>query len=380
MANHRQAVLALEDGFVQVGESIGAPGWTGGEVVFTTSLTGYQEVLSDPSYRGQIVVMAYPLIGNYGFSDAGLESSGPQAAGFVVRWGAPASGASEAQRRGAQAGRDPRGDAAVEYNGLHAYLRERGIVGIAGTDTRRLVRHLRTGGVRRGIISTEDESHGDLVARARELPDLGEVDLVAQVSTPEAVRYPSDGPRIAVLDCGVKQGIVNNLRVRGCDVTVLPHNATAHAIRATGAQGLVITNGPGDPARLQSIADEVRAVWEEMPVMGICLGHQILAIAAGARTFKLPFGHRGSNHPVRDETTGRVAVTTQNHGFAVDEASLEGSGLEVTHHNLHDGTVEGMRHQRLPIFSIQFHPEGRPGPQDSAYLFDRFLEMVRPRD
>ncbi|MGH2406410.1 MAG: glutamine-hydrolyzing carbamoyl-phosphate synthase small subunit [bacterium] len=355
-------VLALEDGFVQVGESIGAAGWTGGEVVFTTSLTGYQEVLSDPSYRGQIVVMAYPLIGNYGFSDAGLESHHPQAAGFVVRWGAPAA-------------EDP----ASGDIGLDAYLRASGIVGIAGIDTRRLVRHLRTGGVRRGIISTETESHGDLVARARALPDLGEVDLVAQVSTPQVVRHPGDGLRIAVLDCGVKQGIVNNLRARGCDVTVLPHDATTEAIQATGAQGLVITNGPGDPSRLQSIAGEVRGLWEEIPIMGICLGHQILAIAAGARTFKLPFGHHGSNHPVRDETTGKVAITTQNHGYAVDEPSLKGTGFEVTHHNLHDGTVEGMRHLDLPIFSVQFHPEGRPGPQDSAHLFDRFLQMVRER-
>jgi len=346
-----QAVLVLDDGLVQVGESIGATGWAGGEVVFTTSLVGYQEVLSDPSFRGQIVVMAYPLIGNYGFSDAGLESSRPQVAGFIVRWSAP--------------------------DGLDAYLRAWGLVGIAGVDTRRLVRHLRTGGVRRGIISTEDESHGDLVARARALPDLGEVDLVAQVSTSEIIRWPSDGPRIAVLDCGVKQSIVSNLRERGCDVTVFPHDTTAEAIRTAGTQGLVITNGPGDPARLQAIAGEVRALWEEMPIMGVCLGHQILAIAAGARTFKLPFGHRGSNHPVRDEVTGVVVITTQNHGYAVDEASLAGTDFEVTHHNLHDGTVEGMCHHRLPVFSVQYHPEGRPGPQDSVHLFDRFLALVR---
>ncbi len=358
-----RAVLALDDGLVLTGEAIGATGSAGGEVVFTTSLTGYQEVLSDPSYRGQIVVMAYPLIGNYGFSDAGLESHRPQAAGFVVRWAAPgpAVGASEREVGG----------------GLDAYLRVWNLVGIAGIDTRRLVRHLRTGGVRRGVVTTDDESPGDLLVRARAVPDLGELDLVAQVSTPEIVRWPGEGPRIAVLDCGVKQGIVNNLRARGCEVIVFPHDATADAIRAEGPAGLVITNGPGDPARLQGIAGEVRGLWDEMPVMGICLGHQILGIAAGATTFKLPFGHRGSNHPVRDETTGRVAITTQNHGYAVDEASLDGTGFEVTHHNLHDGTVEGMRHGRLPIFSVQYHPEGRPGPKDSTVLFDRFLEMVR---
>ena len=221
--------------------------------------------------------------------------------------------------------------------------------------------------------------YGDLIARARALPDLGEVDLVAQVSTPEVLRWPADGPRIAVLDCGVKQGIVHHLRARGCDVRVFPHDTEAGAIRASGTQGLVVTNGPGDPARLGAIAREVASLWEESPVMGICLGHQILAIAAGAATFKLPFGHRGSNHPVRDETTGRVAITTQNHGYAVDEASLAGTGFEVTHHNLHDGTVEGMRHRHLPVVSVQYHPEGRPGPQDSAHLFDRFLKMVRAR-
>jgi carbamoyl-phosphate synthase small subunit len=182
-----------------------------------------------------------------------------------------------------------------------------------------------------------------------------------------------------VLDCGAKQGIVRHLRTRGCEVILFPHNTTSATVRAAEPDGLVVTNGPGDPARLGGIAAEVRSLWEAMPVMGICLGHQILAIAAGAATFKLPFGHRGSNHPVRDETTGRVAITTQNHGYAVDEASLAGSGFEVTHHNLHDGTVEGMRHRRLPVFSVQYHPEGRPGPQDSTDLFDRFVTMVRDR-
>jgi carbamoyl-phosphate synthase small subunit len=354
-----QATLALEDGLSLTGDALGAAGTTGGEVVFTTSLTGYQEVLSDPSYRGQIVVMAYPLIGNYGFSGSGLESAAPQAAGFVVRWAAPGSG---------QPGDD-----------LHAYLAAHDIVAIAGVDTRRLVRHLREGGVRRGIITTDVESPGDLIARARAVPDLGEIDLVAQVSTREVIRHAGDGPRIAVLDCGVKQGIVNQLRARGCEVAVFPHDAAAAAIRAVEPAGLIISNGPGDPARLQSIAAEVCALWETVPVMGICLGHQILAIAAGGSTFKLPFGHRGSNHPVRDETTGRVAITTQNHGYAVDEASLAGTGFEVTHHNLHDGTVEGMRHRHLPVFAVQYHPEGRPGPQDSTALFDRFLTMVRAR-
>ncbi len=354
-----RATLALDDGLVLAGEAIGAAGSAGGEAVFTTGPTGYQEVLSDPSYRGQIVVMAYPLIGNYGFDEAHLESHRPQAAGFVVRWAAPG------------AGRD--GD----DRGLDAYLRAWGVVGIAGVDTRRLVRHLRTGGVRRGLITTDEGPPGSLVARARALPDLGELDLVEQVSTREVVHWPGGGLCIAVLDCGAKQGIIRQLRARDCEVVLVPHTTPAPAIRDARPAGLIITNGPGDPARLRGVAAEVRALWDEMPVMGICLGHQILAIAAGAKTYKMPFGHRGSNHPVRDETTGRVAITTQNHGYAVDEASLAGTGFRVTHRNLHDGTVEGMRHRRLPIMSVQYHPEGRPGPRDSAGLFDRFLQMVR---
>lgn len=353
----RPARLVLDDGQVFEGEALGAPGWTGGEVVFTTSMTGYQEVLSDPSYCGQIVVMAYPLVGNYGFADEALEASRPHVAGFVVHWAAP--------------GAETAGRAALD-----AYLRAWGVVGLAGVDTRRLVRHLRAGGVRRGVIATDGAALADLLARARALPDLGDLDLVARVSTREVVRYPADGPRIAVLDCGVKQGIIRQLRARGCDVTVFPHTAGAQEIAAAGAAGLVVSNGPGDPARLGAIAREVAALWDAMPVMGICLGHQLLALAAGARTFKLRFGHRGSNHPVRDEGTGRVAITTQNHGYAVDEATLAGTGFQVTHRNLHDGTVEGMRHCRLPVFSVQYHPEGRPGPQDSTALFDRFLAMV----
>jgi len=353
-----RATLVLDDGLILTGESVGAVGEAGGEVVFTTSLTGYQEVLTDPSYRGQIVVMAYPLIGNYGFDEAWLESGRPQAAGFVVRWAAPGQGGGPA-------------------DGLDAYLRAWGVVGIAEVDTRRLVRHLRAGGVCRGLITTDDASPGELLARVRALPHLEELDLVSEVSTREVIRWPGEGPRIAVLDCGVKQGIVHHLRARGCEVVIFPHDAPASTIREVAPAGLVVSNGPGDPARLGTIAAEVSALWTQTPVLGICLGHQILAIAAGAKTFKLPFGHRGSNHPVRDETTGRVAMTTQNHGYAVEEASLVGTGFDVTHRNLHDGTVEGMRHRRLPVFSVQYHPEGRPGPRDSAHLFDRFLWMVR---
>jgi carbamoyl-phosphate synthase small subunit len=363
-----RATLALEDGLVVTGEAIGAAGSSGGEVVFTTSMTGYQEVLTDPSYRGQIVVMAYPLVGNYGIEDRWRESERPHLAGFAVRWASP----------GTEDGTPDRGGTVGVGSrcALDAYLQRWGICGIAGIDTRRLVRHLRAVGVRRGILTTDEASPSDLVARARAVPDLGDRDLVAEVSTSQIVRWPGGGPRIAVLDCGAKYGIVDHLRARGCEVVVVPHDTPAEVIRMERPAGLVISNGPGDPARLGSIAAEVGALWGALPIMGICLGHQLLAIAAGARTFKLPFGHRGSNHPVRDETTGRVAITTQNHGYAVDESSLAGTGFEVTHRNLHDGTVEGMRHRRLPIVSVQYHPEGRPGPLDSTHLFDRFLQMV----
>jgi carbamoyl-phosphate synthase small subunit len=375
-----RATLALDDGLLLGGEAVGAAGLAGGEVVFTTSPTGYQEVLTDPSYRGQIVVMAYPLIGNYGFDEAWAESTRPQAAGFVVRWAAPGSGAGTPGEGALGVGCEPGARADRRRDGgLDAYLREHGLVGIAGVDTRRLVRHLRACGVRRGVIAAADTPPDLLVARARALPDLAEQNLVAQVSTRRVVRWPGPGPHIAVLDCGVKMGIVHSLRSRGCRVTVFPYDAPAWAILGSGAEGLVISNGPGDPARLRPVARQIRALWEAMPVLGICLGHQILAVAASAATYKLPFGHRGSNHPVYDRTSGRTAITTQNHGYAVDEDSLAGTGFQVTHHNLHDGTVEGMRHRRLPVFSVQYHPEGRPGPQDSRFLFDRFLDMVRAR-
>lgn len=353
--------VVLEDGAVFVGRAIGARGSAGGEVVFTTAMTGYEEVLSDPSYRGQIVTMAYPLIGNYGVSEAAWESYQPHVAGFVV------------------------GEAADRPHHWHAdrtlasALAHWGIVGIADVDTRRLVRHLRTRGLKRGVISTEDVPDQALAARAGALPDIGDLDLVGEVSVRTVERHPGPGPRVAVLDCGVKRGIIEHLRRRGCEVWLLPHRTTAAEMLDLEPAGVVLSPGPGDPKNLAHQVEQVRRLWDRVPIFGICLGHQIIARAAGAETFKLPYGHRGSNHPVKDLETGRVYVTTQNHGYAVDEASLDSSELVVTHRNLNDGTVEGLRHRRLPIVSVQYHPEGRPGPHDSGYLFDQWMAMLAAR-
>ncbi len=356
-----RARLALEDGMVLAGRAIGARGWTGGEVVFTTAMTGYEEVLSDPSYRGQVVTMAYPLIGNYGISGDAWESHRLHIAGFIV-------GEAADRPHHWRGGRT-----------LAAALAHWQIVGIAGLDTRLLVRHLRTHGLKRGVISTEDAaevSDAALIARAQALPDIGTLDLVGEVSTEAAQHYPGPGPRVAVLDCGVKRGIIDNLKRRGCDVWVLPHRTTAEEILDLRPAGVVLSPGPGDPKNLPHQVAQVQRLWDRLPLFGICLGHQLIGRAAGGGTFKLPYGHRGSNHPVKDLESGRVYVTTQNHGYAVDEASLDVAEVVVTHRNLNDGTVEGLRHRRLPIVSVQYHPEGRPGPHDSGYLFDRWMAMI----
>jgi len=354
-----RARIALEDGLVLAGRAIGASGWAGGEVVFTTAMTGYQEILSDPSYEGQVVTMAYPLIGNYGVNGEAWESSRPHVAGFVV---------------GEAAGRPNHWRSEGSLTTLLARCE---VVGIAGVDTRCLVRHLRTHGLQRGVVSSEDAPDADLVARARALPDIGALDLVGRVSTPHVQHHTGPGPRVAVLDCGVKWGIVENLRRRGCDTWVLPHRTSAEEILDLRPAGLVLSPGPGDPKMLGHQVAQVRRLWERLPIFGICLGHQLIGRAAGAETFKLPYGHRGSNQPVKDLERGRVCVTTQNHGYAVDEAALDPDVI-VTHRNLNDGTVEGLRHRRLPIISVQYHPEGRPGPLDSAYLFEQWMSMIAP--
>jgi carbamoyl-phosphate synthase small subunit len=349
------ASLVLEDGTVFDGVRIGAAGGSSGEVVFTTSMTGYQEVISDPSYRGQIVVMAYPLIGNYGFSPQAWEAAGPHVAGFVVR----------------EAASTPSHHRAVSES-LDGFLARHGVVGLTGVDTRRLVRHLRSRGLQRGVIVAESGPHA--VAAAQAVPPLAEQDLVGQVSRREPLVLPGRGPRVALVDCGVKFGIVNALRHRGCEVVLLPHTVTNDEIDRCRPACVVLSNGPGDPAVLHRTIATVREALTRYPVMGICLGHQILALALGGRTYKLRFGHRGSNHPVKDSATGRIMITTQNHGYAVDAALP--AEVELTHVNLNDGTVEGLRHRFLPALSVQFHPEGRPGPTDAEFLYDRFLALI----
>ncbi|MDR7435082.1 MAG: glutamine-hydrolyzing carbamoyl-phosphate synthase small subunit [Armatimonadota bacterium] len=352
-----KAILALEDGTTFVGEPLGKLGIARGEVVFTTSMTGYQEVLSDPSYRGQIVVMTYPLIGNYGVSEDAWEAPEIHVAGFVVReptvpshWKA--------------------------VSDLHSTLRARGIVGISGVDTRRLVLHLRTKGLMRGVIGPSLYPPQELVSMARAIPHIGAQGLVEEVSPLHPQHFPGDGPRIALLDCGVKRGILSALQVRGCEVWCVPPRMPAQEILGFNPDGIVISNGPGDPARLVDVAREVGHLLEKKPVLGICLGHQLVALAMGARTYKMKFGHRGSNHPVEWVGRGKVLITTQNHGFAVEEETLP-KEVEVSFRHLHDGTVEGLRHRRLPVLTTQFHPEGRPGPRDAEGVYDLFLDMVR---
>lgn len=348
--------LVLEDGSVFPGVRLGAaPVDAGGEVVFTTSMTGYQEVLSDPSYRGQIVVMAYPLIGNYGISAEGWESEGPHVAGFVVRDACPVPSHHGNERS------------------LEDLLDASGVAGLAGVDTRRLVRHLRTNGLRRGVIVNEPSPAA--VARTLAIPPTSAQDLVGQVSRKTPTVLPGSGSRIALIDCGVKRGIVDALRRRGCEIILLPHAVSSGEVASFEPDAVLVSNGPGDPAVLTRTIETVRGLLGSVPLMGICLGHQILALALGGRTYKMKFGHRGSNQPVFEAAGGRVMITTQNHGYAVDP-DLPGA-VEVTHLNLNDGTVEGIRHRELPAWSVQFHPEGRPGPRDAEFLYDWFLASLR---
>lgn len=349
----------LEDGTEIRGTTFGATGISLGEVVFNTGMTGYQEVLTDPSYCGQIVTMTYPLIGNYGINEEDYESFQPYVKGFLVREWCEAPSHWRSVRT------------------VEEYLRDHGIIGLAEIDTRALTRHLRRNGTMRGVITTLDTPTASLVETARGWQSSG---LVAQVTTQAPYTLGGKGPHVVLVDYGVKQNIIRSLVAFGCRVTVVPAWYDARRILELLPDGILLSNGPGDPAGVPGAQETVRALAACKPVFGICLGHQILGLALGGRTFKLKFGHRGVNHPVKDLVTGRSYITTQNHGYAIDPASLAGTGLEVTHVNLNDGTVEGMSHADLPVFSVQHHPEACPGPEDSRYLFSRFIGLMGGRE
>jgi carbamoyl-phosphate synthase small subunit len=373
-----KAVLVLENGIWYDGESVGAPGEAGGEVVFNTSMTGYQEVLTDPSYAGQIVTMTCPEIGNYGVTSQDGESRAPQVAGFIVRDESPI--ASNWRAEGT----------------LREFLVRHGIVAISDIDTRALTRVLRSSGVMRGIIATGEVDPRPLIDKARDVAPMEGSDLVLGVTCDAPFDWrPEESPldefavppqhraarplRIAAYDFGMKWNILRRFTAYGCDVRVFPATASADELLAIDPDGIFLSNGPGDPAALgYAIRNAGRLVEADVPIFGICLGHQILSLAMGGRTYKLKFGHRGANHPVKELESGKVEITTQNHGFAVDSESLPPE-IKVTHVNLYDGTVEGLRHTEKPVFCVQYHPEAAPGPHDADYLFKQFLEVMERR-
>ncbi|MFM7152013.1 MAG: glutamine-hydrolyzing carbamoyl-phosphate synthase small subunit [Gemmataceae bacterium] len=365
------AKLALEDGTIFTGRCFGASGEAFGEIVFNTSMTGYQEILTDPSYTGQIVCMSYPLIGNYGVNEQDQESAGPHVEGFIVRENSRISSNYRASMQ------------------LEEYLRKHQIVGIEGIDTRALVRRLRVRGAMMGVISSTDLDGHSLVQKARNGPNIVGRDLVREVvpsgpshwnegfNSPLA-NYLPEQPQtkhVVALDFGMKQNILRCLVQVGCKVTVLPGTSTAEEVKAHKPDGIFLSNGPGDPEPLTYAINTIRELVGYKPMFGICLGHQLLGLALGAKTFKLKFGHRGANQPVINHLSNKVEITTQNHGFAVRLDDLP-ADLETTHLNLNDGTLEGMRHRHLPIFSVQYHPEASAGPHDSTYLFQQFHQQM----
>ena len=359
------AHLVLEDGSVYEGVAFGAQVSTHGEVVFSTSMTGYQEMLTDPSFAGQIVVPTYPLIGNYGINERDFESRRVQVAGFAVREHSTAP------------------SHALSTTTLDDFLRDQGVTGISGIDTRAVTRRLRTHGVMMGAIAV-GESPTEALERLRDLPGYGDLDFVKRVTTARPYEWTQPLPgteagegryRVLVDDCGLKYNILRELRTRGCEVGAMPATASAEEIMARKPDGVVLSPGPGDPERIDYAVETAKGLVGRVPIFGICLGNQVIGRAFGGRTFKLKFGHRGANHPVKDLATGRVHITAQNHGYAVDPDGLP-SELEVSHVSLNDGTVEGLRHRSLPVMTIQYHSEASPGPRDNEYLFDEFLRMV----
>jgi carbamoyl-phosphate synthase small subunit len=373
------ATLVLEDGTVFRGRSFGATGEVVAEIIFHTGMTGYQEVLTDPSYRGQMVVMTYPLIGNYGVNELDQESTRPQVSGFIIKELSRAASNWRSQE------------------GLHDYLARHGILGIEGIDTRACVLHLRQQGAMRAVISTERHDVKRLVAACKAAPTMEGLNLVYDVTAEESFKFsensalaelnrvigvrdnaPQSGAlpaHVVAYDYGVKRNILNQLFDQGFTVTVVPARTTAEQVMALKPDGVFLSNGPGDPAALPEIVDNVKQLIGQVPIFGICLGHQLLALANGARTYKLKFGHHGANHPVKDLLTQRVEITSQNHGFCVDAATLPKTA-SITHTNLNDGTVEGFEDEQNKYFAVQYHPEASPGPHDSGYLFRRFREWI----
>lgn len=370
----KKALLVIEDGTVFEGLAFGAQGEAYGEVVFNTSMTGYQEILTDPSYNGQIVTMTYPEIGNYGVNSEDVESRRPFLKGLVVKeyWETPSNWRSE--------------------KSLSDYLSENGVLGIQAIDTRKLTRIIRTDGAQKAVISTVDDNPDSLLKKVRSSQGIVGVDLVTEVSCDEPyswdegtgewrphledVEARKENFKVVAYDFGLKHNILRKLKDHGCEVTTVPSRTPPHEVLALDPDGVFLSNGPGDPAAVSYAVESVGALIGKKPIFGICLGHQILSLALGGSTYKLKFGHRGANQPVKDLKTGKVEITSQNHGFAVEEGSL-GEDIEVTHINLNDNTVEGIRHKKHPAFSVQYHPEASPGPHDSSYLFEEFIESMR---
>ncbi len=355
----KESILALEDGLVFRGTSFGDEGEAYGEVVFNTSMTGYQEILTDPSYKGQMVCMTYPLIGNYGVNKEDVESRHPFVEGFIVK---------EVSRiySNWRASED-----------LGSYLKRNHIIGIEGIDTRALTKHLREEGAKKGVISTLDLDEKSLVRKAADSPGLIGRDLIKEVMCRKSYDWNKTGKfRVVAMDSGIKHNILRNLEKRHCRVRVVPATAVKEEILSFKPHGLFLSNGPGDPEALPYIVSAVKSLMGELPIFGICLGHQILGQAFGGKTFKMKFGHHGGNQPVMDLKSRGVAITAQNHGFAVDMDSIRDRHVRLTHVNLNDRTCEGMEHTKLPIFSVQYHPEAAPGPHDATYHFDRFIDMM----
>lgn len=367
----KKAILALEDGLWFSGESFGAEGESFGEVVFNTGLTGYQEILTDPSYKGQMVCMTYPHIGNYGINEADVESSRPWVEGFIVKELSPVASNYRSEMT------------------LDQYLKKFNILGIQGIDTRKLVRHLRTVGAKKAVISTRELDPKKLVKMAKKSSGIEGIDLVSQVTCAQPFEFEAVIPeefswgdtrkkrfQIVAVDSGIKWNILRKLNQHGFKIQVVPATATADTILAYQPDGVFLSNGPGDPAAVKYLVETVRRLIGKIPMFGICLGHQMIGQALGGKTSKLKFGHHGNNHPVMDLATQRIEITSQNHNFVVNIDSLPQGEVELTHVNLNDKTLEGLRHKKYPLFSVQYHPENGPGPHDSDYLFTRFYELI----